>query len=392
MKISATRQVQLSPAALATEVGDPVADGAAVCRLFESPRGSHIDDDPDQVLSERSTNRYISSGAVLRSVQTDASSLGTQGQGVLMDQMRFALTSAATYWTQLRPDDPFPVHLDCSERLDSNIDGEWECPKCRLKGGLLVPTHPNQSSAFGHSLLEAASWRLASDLALRHPKLRIHRAVPHPGTSDVLVVAPAAFRPQNGIGPALFLNVAPRGRIHVVKRSDGIEPDGGPWKWDEYLSVSDAEEFLNRVEHAAGLWQGHEDREPTTEALTYALIARIAALHAFDTAIAISNGYTGNAGSADWWEEIADHRATRLAIPNDQDPVGEPGHRFWRIEHGHNFQLTLESSTGTAWGGEYDPSEVALLGYDEGEMDLADELSPPGNRQVLDTALSLGGL
>ncbi|WP_457208575.1 TY-Chap2 family putative peptide chaperone, partial [Nocardioides sp. P5_C9_2] len=278
--------------------------------------------------------------------------------------MQYALTSAAGYWTARRPDDPYPVHLDCGTRLNSLPEDEWLCPKCEVAGGLLEATHPNRSSRFHRTVLEAASWRLASELVARHPNLRVHRTFPHPGTSDVLRLAPEGRDHDQSPGPVIYLN-RDEGRIHVLKRSDGMEMEveGGPWTWDEYLTYDEeCPPVLERIEDAAGLWLGHEDKPPSREGMLYALIARIAALALMDQPFDIRNGCASEFSDTrpDWWDEIA-VRNPELTAPGPDDRI-DVGYRFWRIER-DDFALTIETSTGTAWGHEYDADEVEALGY-----------------------------
>jgi T3SS (YopN, CesT) and YbjN peptide-binding chaperone 2 len=68
-----------------------------------------------------------------------------------------------------------------------------------------------------HSVLEAASWRLASELVRRHPStLRLIRAHPGGGQSDVLWLLPSS-----GEVGDVRLNRA--GSISVLSRFDGRE-------------------------------------------------------------------------------------------------------------------------------------------------------------------------
>jgi hypothetical protein len=80
------------------------------------------------------------------------------------------------------------------------------------------------------SVLEAASWRLASELLRRHPDTtRLIRAHPRGGQSDCLWVLPTA-------GKTGDLRLNRHGTIQVLERFDG-RPAGEwrPTEWDEYL-------------------------------------------------------------------------------------------------------------------------------------------------------------
>jgi|GEM_PF-4006596 len=311
--------------------------------------------------------------------------------------MHFGLTTARAYATTLRPDDPFPVHLDCDTRLDSVEDGLWRCSECQQTGGLLRPTLPNMSSPFDRSLLEAVSWRLAADLALRHPQLRIFRFFPHEYASDVL-----HLRTLDASGPDVCLDRYPGHRIHVVRRGDGMEPEGGPWLWDEYLTAENLDLFVNRIEYSAGLWQGSEvsDREPTTEALVYDLIARLAThgilcgapgVHRERVYIDNAASDTGwEGGPPAWWDE-ARGRNPDLTAPARGDLHNDPKWRFWRVHDDAGFDLILETSTGTIWSETFDAEALEEQGYDVGQHDLREVLYPPGNPRALELALNCGG-
>lgn len=89
------------------------------------------------------------------------------------------------------------------------------------------------------SVLEAASWRLASELVRRHPdRLRILRTHPGGGQYDCLTVTTRAAD-----GGVIQLNRL--GTIQVHERFGSTEaPPSEPVEWDTYLRA-DPREFLN---------------------------------------------------------------------------------------------------------------------------------------------------
>ncbi|MDO9495004.1 MAG: hypothetical protein Q7J48_04820 [Nocardioides sp.] len=302
--------------------------------------------------------------------------------------MEFALTAATKYWARLRFDDPPPVHVDCLTPLKSIGDQEWACAQCGVSGGLLTPTSPNTSSDYTQSVLEAASWRLASQLTLRHRDLRIERAYPHPGTSDVLVIRPFDAHPTYERGPTLFLD-RDYGRIHLIRRADDIEPEGGPWRWDEYLTKQPAP-LIERIEHAAGLFPAAHPGEPSTEAVMYSIIADLAAAAVFEEPMNISAGFESNSGYSDWWHEMETRAPEEIGVLDGD--INAASTRFWRIERS-DFLLTVDVATGMAWADGYDPQEVEALGYDEFAAKLPD-LTGPRRRlsRTLDMAMEMGRL
>ena len=97
------------------------------------------------------------------------------------------------------------------------------------------------------SVLEAASWRLASELVRRHPlTTRVLHTHPGGGQYDCLTItSPTAT------GGTIQLNR--NGSIQVHQRfDDSPDPQWEPTSWDEYLRA-DPRAFLNVLERAAGL-------------------------------------------------------------------------------------------------------------------------------------------
>jgi len=80
------------------------------------------------------------------------------------------------------------------------------------------------------SLLEAASWRLASELVRRHPSaVRLIRAHPGGGQYDCLCVVPHETGLEGGV------NLNRNGTIQVQHRFDGRTPQWDPVEWDDYF-------------------------------------------------------------------------------------------------------------------------------------------------------------
>ena len=112
------------------------------------------------------------------------------------------------------------------------------------------------------SLLEAASWRLASELIRRHPTTtRLIRGHPGGGLADCLWVLPDA----SGSSGDVRLNR--NGTIQVLERFDGLPGDWEPTEWDEYFKA-DPREFLVRLEAGAGLTAPRRLPEASATTLT----------------------------------------------------------------------------------------------------------------------------
>jgi hypothetical protein len=120
------------------------------------------------------------------------------------------------------------------------------------------------------SVLEAASWRLASELVRRHPNTtRLIRAHPGGGQSDCLWILPTA-------GARGDVRLNRNGTIQVLERFDGRPANAWqPSGWDEYLR-SDPRQFLHRLEVSAGLPVPQQVPPATPTTLTYRVLAAIA--------------------------------------------------------------------------------------------------------------------
>ena len=119
------------------------------------------------------------------------------------------------------------------------------------------------------SILEAASWRLASELCRRHPaSTRLLRAHPGGGLSDCLWLLPAVEGPGD-------VRLNRNGTIQVLERFDGARSVWEPTAWDAYFR-SDPREFLGRLEAAAGLVARHGVPAATPRTLTLRVLAAIA--------------------------------------------------------------------------------------------------------------------
>ena len=119
-------------------------------------------------------------------------------------------------------------------------------------------------------MLDAASWRLSSELSRRHPNTtRLIRAHPGGGQSDCLWLLPA----REGDGD---VRLNRNGTIQVLARFDGREPDWPATEWDTYFRA-DSRGFLGRLEAAAGLPSPAPVPAATPRTLTLRVLAAITA-------------------------------------------------------------------------------------------------------------------
>jgi len=218
------------------------------------------------------------------------------------------------------------------------------------------------------SVLEAASWRLASELVRRHPNtVRLIRAHPGGGQFDVLWIVPTA----GGQGE-IILNRA--GSIQVGERFDGRPADAwDPTGWEEYLRA-DPREFLHRLEVGAGLPGPPSVPAATNTTLTYRILAAIAStaiksVHPIDIQPGFidTSGHGGGPNPAlDAFDAIPDD----LNQPQPDDLHGHPGYRFWIVVRDGVPVLALEQREGLAWTQHHDVGFSTMDLYKESRRHL----------------------
>jgi hypothetical protein len=197
------------------------------------------------------------------------------------------------------------------------------------------------------SVLEAASWRLASELVRRHPRTtRVLHTHPGGGQYDCLTITSPA-----GTGAAVQLNR--NGTIQVHSRFDGqIDECWEPTHWDEYLRA-DPRDFLDRLERACGLPRPSHVPPAEPRTLTYRVLSALAATAVKSVhPIRIDSGYFDSSGGGSGPNPAIDSFPSiprRLLRPLDDDPFGEPGYRFWVVLRDRVPILAFEQEEGTAW-------------------------------------------
>lgn len=198
------------------------------------------------------------------------------------------------------------------------------------------------------TVLEAASWRLASELVRRHPQLRILRTHPGGGMYDVLVIL--ASEDDSGFRIDLNRN----GRIHILGSASGrTGADQEPVEWSDYL-CSDPRDFLVRLERAAGLTSPPNVPSSTPRSLTYRVLAAVAAT-GFMTVhpIVIASGYIDSSGSGGSYRnpdlDVFDVLPAELRQPAADDLHGVPEYRFWIVERDGAPRVVVEQGSASAW-------------------------------------------
>lgn len=208
------------------------------------------------------------------------------------------------------------------------------------------------------TVVEAASWRLASELVRRHPTaLRLIRGHPDGGQSDCLSLLPL-------IGDQGDVRLNRTGTIQVLGRFDGHLADRWrPTEWSEYL-FAEPRRFLDRLEREAGLPTPSRVPSSTPRTLTYRVLAAIAAT-AFKSVhpIEIQQGFIDSSGYGAGPNPSLDGfpiDPKRLRAQPD-DFFGEARYRFWIVVRDQMPVLAVDQADAFAWTPP-DPTPMQLIG------------------------------
>ena len=195
------------------------------------------------------------------------------------------------------------------------------------------------------SVIEAASWRLASELMRRHPRgARLFIGYPGMGQYDLLWI-------RSEGDPVVEITLNRVGRIKVESRGDGRPVEWEPAYWIEYLS-SAPRQFLERLEAAAAWPAPNQVPASTPETLTYRVLAALAAIGTKAIApIRIVQGFIDSSGYGGGRNEDLDRfqLPTDMTARREDDLLGEAGYRFWLPMRNHQPLMAIEQSSATAW-------------------------------------------
>ena len=204
----------------------------------------------------------------------------------------------------------------------------------------------NNAWAHDRSIIEAASWRLASELVRRHPKeTRLFRGHPGGGTYDVLWILGLK-------DSALDIRLNRNGTIQVHGRVDN-EPvrEIETMQWADYL-MADPKTFLLQLEHAVGWTAPATTPRSTPETLTYRVLAALAAIGTKTIRpISIEQGYIDSSG----YDGGRHPGLNEFSFPDelthvrDDDFFHKPGYRFWMPYREGKPLVAIEQSTATVW-------------------------------------------
>lgn len=196
------------------------------------------------------------------------------------------------------------------------------------------------------TVIEVASWRLASELMRRHPDdARLIRGHPGGGQYDVLWIL--------GLDSSnLNIPLNRNGTIQIHGRADKADLiEWEPTSWIDYLAA-DPRIFVEQLERAAGWPSPTQVPASTPITLTYRTLASIAGF-GFKTVhpIDIEEGYIDTSGYGGGASQLL----AEFSIPSEltdvrpDDFYGEPGYRFWIPRREGKSICAIEQTSGTAW-------------------------------------------
>lgn len=196
------------------------------------------------------------------------------------------------------------------------------------------------------SVIEAASWRLCSELARRHPHaLRIVELHPGGGQYDCLALVAREPEPQS------LLHANRVGSIHANPEDDS---HGRTWAWAEYLTAREPRHFLLDVEQALRLDPPPMVPAATPWTLSWRAIASALASEILGVSgLRAMNGMLDTSGweggpRAELFEAFPGARdASRRS--NDADLLDQPAYRFWFLLHGDEPCVAVESDSSRCW-------------------------------------------
>lgn len=209
------------------------------------------------------------------------------------------------------------------------------------------------------TVIEATSWRLASELVRRHPqRLRVTRQFPGGGQNDCLCIWPSTEGPGD-----VRLNRS--GTISVQAPFDGSTSDVYAKTWTDHLA-QDPREALQELEEAAGLKPPVSVPPSTPMTLTLRVLAAIAAsayrtVHPVEIEHGVIEGETnGDAFAA--FPGIHDDLQTSSSAWH-----GHHGYRYWFVLRDAVPVLAFEQSEGHVWTSKNKARVNLLDGYRSGD-------------------------
>lgn len=215
-------------------------------------------------------------------------------------------------------------------------------------GGVVVQLEP--------TVVEAASWRLATLLVRRHPHLLIRREHPGGGLYDVLAVRDLGD-PRSS---AVMLNRL--GRIHIQPAPGSpLDPPWPPMAWSDALAT-DPREVVRGIENAAGWGTAESMPESSERVLVYRVLSALATLQILSRPIDIQMGRVDTAGGggpadAEWLRFFP---SVRERIRNQRSWIDLDAHYdYWHAARGDR-QLAFDVRTGDVWNGAGDHSNLMI--------------------------------
>lgn len=223
------------------------------------------------------------------------------------------------------------------------------------------PRHPSRQ------LVEIASWRVASEMVRRYPKVRVIQTHPGGGQVDSLsLLLKPGFQPFE----RLDLNRLGGVQYHFRRPNGSQTFKSWPDFWAEFMNARDPREPMRKLAAFAALPPVAKLKPPTNAVVVYRFISTFLTHIAFNCSFGqfdwdCQNGFLDTSdGFGGVWEsrfELFPAAESRLSEVDPEDPFGVSAYRFWFLLLNDDPLLCFETN-GTVWdrnGIEHDLGKLA---------------------------------
>lgn len=197
-------------------------------------------------------------------------------------------------------------------------------------------------------ILEAVSWRLATELVRRFPD-RLLVIETHPGGGQYDCIS---LIDQDQLSNLRSIDLNRIGSVWVHRRDDS----DWVWRgcWTELLLVDDSRLPLDRLCWQAGLAAVLRLPNATRSVVSYRVISaflthQMLGRQRWECRNGFLDGSGMSGGQRDEWFDRIPAAGERMLVSEPSDPFGQPAYRFWFLLKDGEPRLAIEPSRGFAY-------------------------------------------